>query len=65
LSENTKRGLRQKVRRGEYPSIAPIGYINDVRTKTIVVDKRRKPLVIAAFEMYAEGNQRLQDIADF
>ena len=65
LSENTKRGLRQKVRRGEYPSIAPIGYINDVRTKTIVVDKRRKPLVIAAFEMYAEGNQRLQDIADY
>jgi site-specific DNA recombinase len=65
LSENTKRGLRQKVRRGEYPSIAPIGYINDVRTKTIVVDKRRKPLVIAAFELYAEGNQRLQDIADF
>ena len=65
LSENTKRGLRQKVRRGEYPSIAPIGYINDVRTKTIVVDKRRKPFVIAAFEMYAEGNQRLQDIADY
>ena len=65
LSENTKRGLRQKVRRGEYPSIAPIGYINDIRTKTIVVDKRRKPFVIAAFEMYANGNQRLQDIADF
>ncbi len=65
LSENTKRGLRQKVRRGEYPSIAPIGYINDVRTKTIAVDKRRKPFVIAAFEMYAEGNQRLQDIADY
>ena len=29
LSENTKRGLRQKVRRGEYPSRAPLGYIND------------------------------------
>lgn len=25
LSENTKRGLRQKVRRGEYPSNAPFG----------------------------------------
>ena len=65
LSENTKRGSRQKVRRGEYPSIAPIGYINDVRTKTIVVDKRRKPFVIAAFELYSEDNQRLQDIADY
>ena len=65
LSENTKRGLRQKVRRGEYPSIAPIGYLNDVRTKTIIVDKRRAPLVIAAFELYAEGNQRLQNVADY
>ena len=65
LSENTKRGLRQKVRRGEYPSIAPIGYLNDIRNKTIIVDKRRAPLVIAAFEIYAEGNQRLQNIADY
>ena len=65
LSENTKRGLRQKVRRGEYPSIAPIGYINDIRSKTIVVDKRRAPLVVQAFELYAKGDQKLQNIADF
>ncbi len=32
LSENTKRGLRQKVRRGEFPGNAPVGYINDIRT---------------------------------
>ena len=31
--ENVKRGLRQKVRRGEYPGLAPIGYINDSRNK--------------------------------
>ena len=65
LSENTKRGLRQKVRRGEYPSGAPIGYINDVRHKTIIVDKRRAPLIVQAFEMYAEGNRTMQSIADF
>ena len=46
LSENTKRGLRQKVRRGEYPGPAPIGYINDSRTKSVVVD-RKKAKVIA------------------
>src|SRR3990167_11565282 len=45
LSENTKRGLRQKVRNGEYPGIAAVGYINDVRTKTIVVDKRKSIFV--------------------
>ena len=28
LSENTKRGLRQKLRRGEWPGWAPIGYLN-------------------------------------
>ncbi len=65
LSENTKRGLRQKVRRGECPGRAPLGYINDVRTKTVVVDKRNAPMVVAAFELYAKGDKRLQDIADF
>jgi site-specific DNA recombinase len=65
LSENTKRGLRQKVRRGEFPSKAPIGYINDVRTKSIVIDKRLAPHVVAAFELYATGSKRLEDIAIF
>ena len=65
LAENTKRGLRQKVRRGEYPGCAPVGYINDVRTKSIIVDKRRSPIVLSAFELYAKGNQRLEDIANY
>ena len=65
LSENTKRGLRQKVRRGEMPGRAPLGYINDIRAKTVIVDKRRSPFVIEAFELYAKGQSRLQDIADF
>ena len=45
LSENTKRGLRQKVRMGIFPSQAPVGYLNDVRTKTIIVDKKRSKIV--------------------
>ena len=65
LSENTKRGLRQKVRRGEFPSKAPVGYINDVRHKSIVVDKRRAPLIVEAFNLYAGGNKTMQDISDF
>jgi site-specific DNA recombinase len=65
LSENTKRGLRQKVRRGEYPSLAPVGYINDKRIKSVVVDKKRAPIVRRAFELYAQGDKRLEDIADF
>ncbi len=65
LSENTKRGLRQKVRRGEYPGLAPMGYINDSRTKTVVVDKNKAPAITAAFQYYAEGEHRLEDVANF
>src|SRR3989339_682558 len=65
LSENTKRGLRQKVKRGEYPGPAPIGYINDSRTKTVVVDRKKAKVIRGAFELYAEGNSRLEDISDF
>jgi len=65
LSENTKRGLRQKVRRGEYPSFAPIGYINDSRTKTIIVDRKKAKIIKEVFEFYAKGNSRLEDVCDF
>ena len=65
LAENTKRGLRQKVRRGEYPNSAPVGYLNDSRTKTIVINKKRSLIIRQAFELYAQGNSRLEDIATF
>ena len=65
LAENTKRGLRQKVKRGEYPSLAPVGYINDKRTKSVVVDRKRAPIIRRAFELYAQGDKRLEDVANF
>ena len=65
LSVNTKRGLRQKVRRGEMPGRAPIGYYNDLRTKTAKVDKKLSPVIAQAFELYAKGDKRLDEIADF
>ena len=65
LSENTKRGLCQKVRRGEYPGLAPIGYINDVRTKTIVVNRKRSKIIKSAIELYSKGNSTLGDISHF
>ena len=63
LSENTKRGLREKVRRGEYPGCAPIGYLNDYRTKRVIVDRERAPLVKQAFEQYATGRGDARRIA--
>ena len=65
LAENTKRGLRQKVRRGEYPSRAPFGYLNDSRTKTIHVHKKNSVILKQVFEMYKKGESRLEDIANY
>ena len=65
LSENTKRGLRQKVRRGEMPGVAPLGYLNDSRTKTIVVDKRNAPFVRELFTRFATDRYTLKTMTHF
>jgi site-specific DNA recombinase len=65
LAQNTKRGLHEKAKRGEYPSVAPLGYLNDVARKVIVKDRREAPVVIKTFELCAEGNSRLEDLSLF
>jgi DNA invertase Pin-like site-specific DNA recombinase len=56
LSVNIRRGQRQKVRSGVWPFKAPIGYLNEPKLRTIVVDPVKAPLVKMAFELYASGN---------
>ena len=65
LSENTKRGLREKVRKGEYPGRAPFGYLNDSRVKRISLDRERAPIIKEAFERYATGNETLDSLSHF
>ena len=65
LSENVRRGLRQKVRRGEYPGPVPIGYINDSRIKQVVVDKKKSKIIKTAFEFYNQGDKTLEDVSRF
>ncbi len=55
LSENTKRGLRQKVRRGECPGPAPMGYLNDRLNKKIIVDPKVSPIIQQLFQFYSTG----------
>jgi hypothetical protein len=57
--------LREKVRRGEYPGPAPIGYINDYRTKRVFVDRERAPVVKEAFERYATGGETQETLRVF
>ena len=64
LAANTARGLRQKARQGIYPGLAPLGYVNDPRTKTIRVHKKNAVLVREMFERYAKG-ATLNELAIF
>lgn len=55
LSENVRRGLRQKIRAGVWPGLAPLGYLNDPHTHTIIPDPVKAPLVRKLFLRYAKG----------
>ena len=63
LSANTSRGLKHKARMGIYPGLAPLGYINDPSTKTVVVHRKNSKLVQKMFEQYATGKVILDDLA--
>ncbi len=63
LSENTARGLRQKARQGDFPGLAPFGYINNPTVKKIAVHKKNAKLVKKMFELYATGSVRLENLA--
>jgi DNA invertase Pin-like site-specific DNA recombinase len=64
LSENVKRDLRQKLRRGEWPGQAPIGYVNNLRNHTIEIDREKAPIIKKIFKAYASDKYTLKDLAD-
>ena len=45
LSENVKRGIRQKLRRGEWPGLAPFGYVNNPKTRAIEPDQMKARVI--------------------
>ena len=64
LSENIRRGQRQKVKNGIWPMVAPVGYLNDKTTRGIVSDLERGPLVRKAFELYATGSYTIDRLSE-
>jgi DNA invertase Pin-like site-specific DNA recombinase len=64
LSENVKRGLREKLRRNIFPGLAPLGYINELRNHTIDPDKRTFNKVKDALEAFATGKYNLYSLRD-
>lgn len=65
LSENVRRGLRQKLRNGVWPNKAPYGYINNSRTRNIDIDPEKSKTIEKAFSLFAEGNKSFTDISRF
>ncbi len=65
LSDNIKRGVRQKLRRGEWLNRAPFGYQNNTRIRNIEPHPTNARIVRLAYEEYAKGSHTLVSLAQF
>ncbi len=65
LVENVKRGIRQKLRRGEWLTLAPLGYVNNYKTRNIDPHSTYSKVIKLAFEEYATGKYTLVSLAEF
>ena len=62
LSENVRRGIRQKIRRGEWPALAPVGYVNNPKTRNIEPDPVKSRIIRKGFEEFADGYHSLETL---
>lgn len=63
LSSNVKRGLAEKVRRGEYPGMPPVGYVRDLKTKLLILDENNWQHISKMFGLYATGLYSVKSLA--
>lgn len=64
LSVDVKRGNREKLSRGGWPNRAPLGFLNDKATRTLVIDPARAKYISRAFELYLTGSHGFKEISD-
>ena len=65
LVENINRGMRQKLRRGEWLTRAPFGYVNNPVTRNIEPDPVKSKIIVRAYEEYEKGSHTLQSLSQF
>ena len=65
LKQNVERGMRQKLRRGEWLTKAPFGYVNNPRTRNIEPDVVKARVIVRAYHEYAKGGYTLESLAQF
>jgi site-specific DNA recombinase len=67
LSKNIRRGLEEKWRRGEWSSLAPVGYTNvreNADRSTIAVDPVLSRRIQELFRLAATGSYSINDLAE-
>ncbi len=65
LSQNIRRGLRQRVNEGYWPARPPVGYYFDRNLRMPALDPIQAPHVRRAFELYATGEYTLERLLAF
>jgi site-specific DNA recombinase len=64
LARNVKRGVQEKLSRGEWPGATkPLGYMYDSRLRNIVPDPKRAKITQTIFEEYAAGHHSLNSVS--
>lgn len=64
ISWEVRKGLKEAVERGRFPGYAPFGYLNDKKTKSLILDPVRAPYVKMAFELYATGKYTYYNLGE-
>ena len=64
LSEEVRKGMREKAQQGIYPTRPPFGYRNNKLERTIEVNPVKAPIVERMFELYATGRHSLASLRD-
>ena len=65
LVQNVKRGIRQKLPRGEWLTKAPFGYANNPKTRNIEPHPTNVKIVERTFQEYAKGGHGLVSMLQF
>lgn len=60
---DVQRGMLEKVKSGDWPVEAPIGYLNDKNKRKIVLDEEKAPMIREMFEIYDTGHASLRLIS--
>jgi DNA invertase Pin-like site-specific DNA recombinase len=64
MAVDVRRGLQKKRADGWFPHRAPEGYLNDLRTHTIVPDPERFPLIREAWDLLLAGDSTVVAVID-